>query len=134
MTRFSKISRIRLLIIISLGIKMKQLGRPDDKSKYITSVMKALDYSIGADNALETALKKLNAKELVTLNTYIAKQNRLSVDQAISLLPTKTPAQKVRVDEAVKLYKELEPKNASYSERTNARTSITQSTEFSTRQ
>ena len=122
------------MIIISLGIKMKQLGRPDDKSKYITSVMKALDYSIGADNALETALKKLNAKELVTLNTYIAKQNRLSVDQAISLLPTKTPAQKVRVDEAVKLYKELEPKNASYSERTNARTSITESTEFSTRQ
>ena len=134
MTRFSKISRIRLLIIISLGIKMKQLGRPDDKSKYITSVMKALDYSIGADNALETALKKLNAKELVTLNTYIAKQNRLSVDQAISLLPTKTPAQKVRVDEAVKLYKELEPKNASYSESTNASTSITESTEFSTRQ
>ena len=134
MTRFSKISRIRLLIIISLGIKMKQLGRPDDKSKYITSVMKALDYSIGADNALETALKKLNAKELVTLNTYIAKQNRLSVDQAISLLRTKTPAQKVRGDEAVKLYKELEPKNASYSERTNARTSITESTEFSTRQ
>ena len=134
MTRFSKISKIRLLIVTSLGIKMKQLGRPDDKSKYITSVMKALDYSIGADNALETALKKLNAKELVTLNTYIAKQNRLSVDQAISLLPTKTPAQKVRVDEAVKLYKELEPKNASYSERTNARTSITESTEFSTRQ
>lgn len=122
------------MIIISLGIKMKQLGRPDDKSKYITSVMKALDYSIGADNALETALKKLNAKELVTLNTYIAKQNRLSVDQAISLLPTKTPAQKVRVDEAIKLYKELEPKNASYSERTNARTSITESTEFSIRQ
>ena len=122
------------MIVTSLGIKMKQLGRPDDKSKYITSVMKALDYSIGADNALETALKKLNAKELVTLNTYIAKQNRLSVDQAISLLPTKTPAQKVRVDEAVKLYKELEPKNASYSERTNARTSITESTEFSTRQ
>ena len=113
---------------------MKQLGRPDDKSKYITSVMNALDYSIGADNALETALKKLNSKELVTLNTYISKQNRLSVDQAISLLPTKTPAQKVRVDEAVKLYKELEPKNASYSERTNARTSITESTEFSTRQ
>ena len=134
MTRFSKISKIRLLIIISLGIKMKQLGRPDDKSKYITSVMKALDYSIGADNALETALKKLNAKELVTLNTYIAKQNKLSVNQAISLLPTETPAQKIRVDEAVKLYKELEPKNASYSERTNARTSITESTEFSIRQ
>ena len=122
------------MIVTSLGIKMKQLGRPDDKSKYITSVMKALDYSIGADNALETALKKLNAKELVTLNTYIAKQNKLSVNQAISLLPTETPAQKIRVDEAVKLYKELEPKNASYSERTNARTSITESTEFSIRQ
>ena len=130
MTRFSKISRIRLLIIISLGIKMKQLGRPDDKSKYITSVMKALDYSIGADNALETALKKLNAKELVTLNTYIAKQNRLSVDQAISLLPTKTPAQKVRVDEAVKLYKELELKNASYAEKTNVKATIRQKATF----
>ena len=130
MTRFSKISKIRLLIIISLGIKMKQLGRPDDKSKYITSVMKALDYSIGADNALETELKKLNAKELVTLNTYIAKQNRLSVDQAISLLPTKTPAQKVRVDEAVKLYKELELKNASYAEKTNVKATIRQKATF----
>ena len=130
MTRFSKISRIRLLIIISLGIKMKQLGRPDDKSKYITSVMKSLDYSTGVDGALETALKKLNATELITLNTYIAKQNRLSVDQAISLLPTKTPAQKVRVDEAVKLYKELELKNASYAEKTNVKATIRQKATF----
>ena len=130
MTRFSKISKIRLLIIISLGIKMKQLGRPDDKSKYITSVMKTLDYSTGVDDALETALKKLNSKELITLNTYIAKQNKLSVDQAVSSLPTNTPAQKVRVDEAIKLYKELELKNASYAEKTNVKATIRQKATF----
>jgi len=109
---------------------MKQLGRPDDKSKYITSVMKALDYSTGVDDALETALKKLNSKELITLNTYIAKQNKLSVEQAISSLPTNTPAQKARVDEAIKLYKELELKNASYAKRANVTATIRQKATF----
>ena len=108
---------------------MTQLGRPDDKSKYITSVMKSLEYSTGVDNELHKALKKLNAKELITLNTYIAKQNRMSVDQAVSLLPTSTPAQKVRVKKAVKLYKELEIKNASHSKETYEQTDPTRRTE-----
>ena len=109
---------------------MTQLGRPDDKSKYIISLMKSLDYSTGIDSALEKALKKLNARELITLNTYIAKQNKMSVDQAISLLPTNTPAQKTRVEEAVKLYKELELKNASHTEEANVTATIRQKAVF----
>jgi len=97
---------------------MRQLGRPDDKSKYINSVMKALDYSLGADEALEKALTKLNARELATLNTYIAKQNRTPVGEAMSLLPCKTPAQKIRVEDAVKLYMRLEPRNGNYAKPT----------------
>ena len=99
---------------------MRQLGRPDDKSKYINSVMKSLDYSLGTDEfghideTLEKALTKLNARELATLNTYIAKQNRTPVGEAMSLLPCKTPAQKIRVEDAVKLYMRLEPRNGNY--------------------
>lgn len=99
---------------------MRQLGRPDDKSKYINSVMKSLDYSLGTDEfghideTLEKALTKLNARELATLNTYIAKQNRTPVGEAMSLLPCKTPAQKIRIEDAVKLYKKLEPRNGNY--------------------
>ena len=111
---------------------MKQLGRPDDKSKHITSVLSTLNSSLGADNTeLSDALTKLNAKELITLNTYIAKQNRMSVEQAMSLLPTNTPAQKRRVDEAIKLYQELEIKNASDSqEKTYAETHPITRTEY----
>ena len=99
---------------------MRQLGRPDDKSKYINSVMKSLDYSLGTDEfghideTLEKALTKLNARELATLNTYIAKQNRTPVGEAMSLLPCKTPAQKIRVEDAVKLYMRLEPRNGNH--------------------
>jgi hypothetical protein len=98
---------------------MKSLGRPDDKGKYVNSVLNTLNSSLGTDEFgtrdtyLQVALAKLNARELIALNTYIAKQNRLPVEQAVSLLPSNTPAQKVRVDEAVKLYQELELKNAS---------------------
>jgi len=97
---------------------MRQLGRPDDKSRYINSVMKSLDYSLvdslGADEALEKALTKLNARELATLNTYIAKQNNTPLGEAMSLLPAKTPAQKIRIEDAVKLYKKLEIRNGNY--------------------
>ena len=98
---------------------MKTLGRPDDKNKYIMSVLSTLNSSLGTDEfgncdtELANALNKLNANELIALNTYIAKQNRLPVEQAISLLPSNTPAQKIRIDEAVKLYQELELKHAS---------------------
>tara|TARA_R110002110_G_scaffold159686_1_gene357658 strand:- start:1796 stop:2164 length:369 start_codon:yes stop_codon:yes gene_type:complete len=121
---------------------MKQLGRPDDKDKYISSVLNTLNSSLGADESgnmdthLKSALTKLNARELITLNTYIAKQNRVPVEQAVSLLPTTTPAQKIRVDEAIKLYKELEIKNASHSKEANDRTNTqdtTESKEFAVR-
>ena len=110
---------------------MKQLGRPDDKSKYISSVLNTLNSSLGGNTNtyLESALTKLNARELITLNTYIAKQNRVPVEQAVSLLPTSTPAQKIRVDEAIKLYKELEIKNASYPKEANDRTNTQDTTE-----
>ena len=101
---------------------MKQLGRPDDKSKYISSVLNTLNSSLPADETntyLESALSKLNARELITLNTYIAKQNRMSVEQAVSLLPATTPTQKTRIEEAVKLYKELEIKDASHTRQTH---------------
>ena len=122
---------------------MKQLGRPDDKNKYIRSVLSTLNSSLGTDEfgncdiELADALTKLNARELITLNTYIAKQNRISVEEAVSLLPTSTPAQKIRVDEAIKLYKELEIKNANYSKEANAETNTqdtTESTKFRARQ
>ena len=105
---------------------MTRIGRPDDKSKYINLVLNALESHAG-DEALTTALSKLNARELVVLNTHIAKQNRMSLEDAISLLPSKTPAQKIRVDSAIKLYQELESKNASYTtgetnEKTNEET------------
>ena len=112
---------------------MKSLGRPDDKNKYITSVLSTLNSSLGENTELADALTKLNARELITLNTYIAKQNKMSVEQAVSLLPATTPAQKTRVDEAIKLYQELEIKNASDTTKTNARTDTenrTESTEF----
>tara|TARA_R100001244_G_scaffold35380_4_gene32493 strand:- start:3708 stop:4025 length:318 start_codon:yes stop_codon:yes gene_type:complete len=80
--------------------------------------MKSLDYSLvdslGADEALEKALTKLNARELATLNTYIAKQNNTPLGEAMSLLPAKTPAQKIRIEDAVKLYKKLEIRNGNY--------------------
>ena len=104
---------------------MPQIGRPDDKCKYIHSVLSALNSSLGTnefghmDENLHTALEKLNAKELITLNTYIAKQNRVSVEQAVSLLPSSTPAQKSRIDEAVELYQKLELKNANNATKTN---------------
>jgi len=104
---------------------MKQLGRPDDKNKYVTSVLSTLNSSLGTDELgnmdaeLTSALNKLNAKELITLNTYIAKQNRMSVEQTVSLLPATTPTQKTRIDEAVKLYKELEIKDASHTRQTH---------------
>jgi len=119
---------------------MKQLGRPDDKSKYISSVLNTLNSSLPADETntyLESALSKLNARELITLNTYIAKQNRMSVEQAVSLLPATTPTQKTRIEEAVKLYKELEIKNASHSKETYEQTDPTrrtENTEFKVRQ
>jgi len=103
---------------------MRQLGRPDDKSKYINTVMKTLDYSLGTnafghmDETLEKALTKLNARELATLNTYIAKQNNTPLGEAISLLPSVTPAQKIRIEDAIKLYKELELRNGNYAKPT----------------
>jgi len=99
---------------------MRQLGRPDDKSKYINTVMKTLACSLGTDEfghmdeILEKALTKLNARELATLNTYIAKQNNTPLGEAMSLLPAKTPAQKIRIEDAVKLYKKLEIRNGNY--------------------
>jgi len=119
---------------------MKQLGRPDDKSKYISSVLNTLNSSLPADETntcLESALSKLNARELITLNTYIAKQNRMSVEQAVSLLPSTTPTQKTRIEEAIKLYKELEIKDVSHTKQTYAPThsfTRTESTEFKVRQ
>jgi len=103
---------------------MKQLGRPNDKLKYIGSILNTLNCSLGADEfghmdeGLETALAKLNAKELIVLNTYIAKQNRLSLEEVVSLLPSKTPAQKDRVHSAVELYNKLEQKNENYARTT----------------
>jgi len=102
----------------------QQVGRPDDKSKYINTVIKALDYSLGSDEfghmdeILEKALTKLNARELTTLNTYIAKQNKTPLGEAMSLLPCKTPAQKIRIEDAVKLYKKLEIRNGNYAKST----------------
>ena len=102
----------------------QQVGRPDDKSKYINTVIKALDYSLGSDEfghmdeILEKALTKLNARELATLNTYIAKQNKTPLGEAMSLLPCKTPAQKIRIEDAVKLYKKLEIRNGNYAKST----------------
>ena len=67
----------------------KSAGRPNDKNLYIDALMSNINVSDENNNEdIVKALTKLNAKELVTLNTYIAKQNKLSVDQAISLLPT----------------------------------------------
>ena len=103
---------------------MKQLGRPNDKLKYISSILNTLNCSLGVDEfghmdeGLESALTKLNARELIVLNTYIAKQNRTPVGEAMSLLPCKTPAQKIRVEDAVKLYMRLEPRNGNYAKPT----------------
>ena len=103
---------------------MRQLGRPDDKSKYVNTVMKTLEYSLGVDESghmdetLEKALTKLNARELATLNTYIAKQNRTPLGESISLLPAVTPAQKIRIEDAIKLYNKLEPRNGNYAKHT----------------
>ena len=130
-------------IILFEDAEMTTLGRPDDKCKYVHSVLTTLNSSLGTnefghmDEDLHTALEKLNAKELITLNTYIAKQNRMSVEQAVSLLPTTTPAQKRRVDQASELYQKLEIKNASDTTETNARTNTesgTESAEFTVRQ
>jgi len=93
---------------------MKQIGRPDDKSKYITNVITSLNANSDTDEQLKSALGKLNARELIALNTYIAKRNKMSLEDTIALLPNKTPAQKSRIVDAVELYNKLESRNGNH--------------------
>lgn len=99
---------------------MRNLGRPDDKSKYVNTVMNTLEYSLGVDESghmdktLEKALTKLNARELAMLNVYIAKQKKTPLGESISLLPAVTPAQKIRIEDAIKLYNKLEIRNGNH--------------------
>ena len=44
---------------------MKCIGRPDDKSSYVNFFLSSLKFSHADDTALEKALGKLNAKEIV---------------------------------------------------------------------
>jgi len=93
---------------------MNQIGRPDDKSKYITNVIASLNANSDTDKQLKSALGKLNARELIALNTYIAKRNKMSLEDTIALLPNKTPAQKSRIVDAVELYNKLESRNGNH--------------------
>jgi hypothetical protein len=90
---------------------MKCSGRPDDKSSYVNFFLSSLKFSHAGDTALEKALGKLNAKEIVLLSTYLSKQNKQTLEELITPLPSETPAQKGRIVNAIELYKELRNKN-----------------------
>ena len=96
----------------------KRRGRPDDKSSYIDSFLKSLNYSSQDNSELEAALNKLNAKEIVLLNCYIAKSNNQTLSSVIGGLPFETPAQMSRTQKAIDFFKELEPNDVSHAKQT----------------
>tara|TARA_R100001163_G_C5067310_1_gene206328 strand:+ start:3548 stop:3886 length:339 start_codon:yes stop_codon:yes gene_type:complete len=103
----------------------KRRGRPDDKSNYIESFINSMNYGSTDNSELKSALNKLNAKEIVLLNCYMAKSNDKSLASVIDGLPFETPAQMNRTQKAIEFFKKLEADNVN----TNTSTS-TESQEF----
>ena len=103
----------------------KRRGRPDDKSNYIESFINSMNYGSTDNSELKSALNKLNAKEIVLLNCYMAKSNDKSLASVIDGLPFETPAQMNRTQKAIEFFKKLEADNVN----TNTNTS-TESQEF----
>ena len=105
----------------------KRRGRPDDKSNYIESFINSMNYGSTDNSELKSALNKLNAKEIVLLNCYMAKSNDKSLASVIDGLPFETPAQMNRTQKAIEFFKKLEADNVN----TNTNTSTsTESQEF----
>ena len=89
----------------------KRRGRPDDKSNYIESFINSMNYVSTDNSELKSALNKLNAKEIVLLNCYMAKANKKSLASVIDGLPFETPAQMNRTQKAIEFFKKLEADN-----------------------
>ena len=89
----------------------KRRGRPDDKSNYIESFINSMNYGSTDNSELKSALNKLNAKEIVLLNCYMAKSNDKSLASVIDGLPFETPAQMNRTQKAIEFFKKLEADN-----------------------
>ena len=89
----------------------KRRGRPDDKSNYIESFINSMNYGLTDNSELKSALNKLNAKEIVLLNCYMAKASKKSLASVIDGLPFETPAQMNRTQKAIEFFKKLEADN-----------------------
>jgi len=85
-----------------------QVGRPNDKELYIDSLLGTLKYTTQDRKVLQTALNKLNAKDILVLSACISKGFDYDLASFLKKLPANTVAQLKRYHDVVEIFKHLE--------------------------